>query len=207
MKQRVWSFVLAVIMLAGLLGGCGNKGPQIKEYGQKPPLEQLAWGMSQEEALKALKLTEEDVTISGREHVNNMSLEGDMELSGITGKVSIQFLESAGDEELELGLYSVTLSPNEQDLDAIAAILNEKLGSQGQKNGETTIWSTDAEKISGLTETWKDSLKDQVDKDGEIEDKDSFTNVILSKTAKDKSRVVYFGKASAYSVALQKQAG
>ena len=78
MKQRVWSFVLAVIMLAGLLGGCGNKGPKIKEYGQKPPLEQLAWGMSQEEALKALKLTEEDVTISGREHVNNMSLEGEI---------------------------------------------------------------------------------------------------------------------------------
>lgn len=211
MKQRIWSLVLAVVLLSGVLGGCGNKGPLVKEYGQKPPLEQLIWGMSQEEALQALKLTEDDVTISGRDRLNNMTLEGEMELSGITGKVSLQFIEPEDEDDLDLGLYSVTLSPNEQDMDALAATLNEKLGSQGQKNGETTVWTTGEDKISSLTEeTWKDTLKDLVEKDGEIEDKDIFTSVVLSQTTKNektKSKVVFFGKAAAYCAALQKQAG
>ena len=66
MKQKLWPVCLVIVLLAGILGGCGSKGPQVTEYGEKPPIENLSWGMSIEDSLKSFGLTEDDVTISGR---------------------------------------------------------------------------------------------------------------------------------------------
>lgn len=199
--------LLAILLLAGVLAGCG-KGPQVKEYGSKPPIEALSWGMSIDEALSALKLSEDDVTLSHRVDVSNMALEGERELSGVSGKVSLQFADARDD--MEIGLYAVTLSSEEQDLDALKNVLDEKLGSEGTKNGESYVWSTGTDKVSALEdEALKSRLQELTGADDAIEDKEGFTSVILSKTSKnnkDKIEAVFFGKNAAYSAAVQKQA-
>ena len=208
MKQKIWPLLLAMVLLAAILGGCGNKGPQVTEYGEKPPLESLSWGMNIEDALKALHLTEDDVTISTRQDVTNMALGEDIGVPGLQGKVSLQFAEPI--EDAEIGLYAVTVSSQDQDMGSMKQALDEKLGSEGQKDGDSYVWETGPDQISAIPQAqWTAQFQEWMDQDESAGEFDSFTAVTLSETTKNdttRREAVFYGKPAAYSVAAQRQA-
>lgn len=208
MKQKLWPVCLVIVLLAGILGGCGSKGPQVTEYGEKPPIENLSWGMSIEDALKSLGLTEDDVTISSREDISNMALREDVQVPGLEGKVSLQFLEAVDD--VEIGLYSVTVASEDQDMEAMKQALDEKLGVSGEQDGDGYLWKTGSDRIDSVPEAqWTGMFQDFVDQDDTTKNLESFTIVTLSEVTKNdtaRREAVFFGKAAAYSAAAQRQA-
>lgn len=207
MKRKVWPLLLVITLLAAMLGGCGNKGPQVTAYGERPPLDNLSWGMSIEDALKALSLTEDDVTISTREDISNMALREDIQVPGLRGKVSLQFAEPI--EDIDIGLYAVTVSSQDQDMQAMKQALDEKLGKEGRKNVDDYVWETGPDQISSLPEAqWTAKFQEWMERDESAGEFDSFTAVTLSETTKNdttRREAVFYGKAAAYSAAAQRQ--
>lgn len=208
MKRKIWPLFLVMVLLAAILGGCANKGPQVTEYGEKPPLENLSWGMDIDDALRALRLTEDDVTISTRQDVSNMALGEDIGVPGLQGKVSLQFREPI--EDVGIGLYSVTVTSQDQDMESMKQALDEKLGSEGQKDGDGYVWETGSDQISSVPEAqWTGKFQEWMDQDESAGEFDSFTAVTLSETTKNdttRREAVFYGKAAAYSAAAQRQA-
>lgn len=145
MKRALWFFV-AIMCMAGF-SSCGVREKSAGVFGETfgPPVEGVSWGMTPEEAVRALELSE-DYIESDESGVAQIYCE-ELEIFGQNAEAFLVF-----DERYQMGLFSIMFCLDDYEQDVLVEILNNTYGEYTAVDSEGRPCQWESKTVGDLPE-------------------------------------------------------
>lgn len=152
--EGIWmkrAYVLISLVLILILAGCASQA-QAPGAAFQPPLEGIQWGMTPEEAVDVLSLSEE--CIQNPDEWTAVLLCDDMEVFGWNADVELVF-----ESKYRMGLQRMTIWFEEDSEESLAEMLSGIYGEHSavDAGGVPSLW--ESEKVEDLTEEIQDRFR------------------------------------------------